>query len=148
MKKFSFIFLLLLMLAAASLHAQKAPIAVGVRISNSAPVVNSSLSIRYYMNNNHAFEGLLSFSPVALGGLYEVFKPLQTTGLSWFYGAGAYVGFSKPATFGGQGILGLDYTPNTLPLNFSLDWKPELNLINTVNFEPAAVGISARFIIK
>jgi hypothetical protein len=43
--------------------------------------------------------------------------------------------------------LGLDYNFTNLPLNLSLDWKPELSLIRTVNFEPAAVGISARFVI-
>jgi hypothetical protein len=32
-----------------------------------------------------------------------------------------------------------------LPLNLSLDWKPELNIIDNINFEPAAVGFSIRF---
>ncbi len=149
MKKLRVIFLLLTVIAiSASLHAQTTPLQLGVRISSSAPVVNSSVSLRYFMRENRAIEGLVSFSPVAIGGLYEVFKPLSAAGLSWFYGGGAYVAFKKPNRFGAQGILGLDYNFATIPVNLSVDWKPELSIINVVNFEPAAVGVSARFTIK
>lgn len=130
-----------------SARAQQSPVALGVRISSNAPIINHSVSMRYYINVNHAVEGLVSFDPVALGALYEVFQPTGAEGLSWFYGGGAYTSFEKPITAGLQGILGLDYNFPNLPINLSLDWKPELNLTRSVNFEPAAVGISARFII-
>jgi hypothetical protein len=42
-------------------------------------------------------------------------------------------------------VLGLDYKFANIPLNLSLDWKPELNLVSDINFEPAAVGFTARF---
>jgi len=88
--------------------------------------------------------------------LLEFHKPLNTPGLQWFYGAGAYVGFGKEYDvnkarnvntnyFGGQGVVGLDYKFASVPINISLDWKPELNLISDINFEPAAIGFSARF---
>ena len=70
----------------------------------------------------------------------------STEGLKWFYGAGAYLGFDSDKTntdralMGAQGIIGLDYKFANLPLNLSLDWKPELNIIDNINFEPAAVG--------
>ena len=44
-----------------------------------------------------------------------------------------------------MGVLGLDYKFANIPLNLSLDWKPELNLVTDINFEPAAVGFTARF---
>jgi hypothetical protein len=47
--------------------------------------------------------------------------------------------------FGAQGVLGLDYKFMNAPINLSLDWKPELNLVSDINFEPAAVGFTARF---
>lgn len=130
-----------------SVQAQQTPLALGVRISSNAPIINNSVSLRYYISQKQAIEGLLSFDPLAIGGLYEVFQPLGPEGLSWFYGGGAYVSFKKPVNSGLQGIVGLDYTFTTLPLNLSVDWKPELSLTRSVNFEPAAVGISARFMI-
>ena len=76
--------------------------------------------------------------------------------LQWYYGGGGYLGFVKSynanteknetnTNFGAQGVLGLDYKFANLPLNLSLDWKPELNIISDINFEPAAIGFSARF---
>jgi len=65
--------------------------------------------------------------------------------LQWFYGGGGYVGFGGDTNVGGMGIIGLDYKFNNAPLNLSLDWKPELNIISDINFEPAAIGFSARF---
>jgi hypothetical protein len=44
-----------------------------------------------------------------------------------------------------MGVLGLDYKFVNLPLNLSLDWKPELNIVSDINFEPAAIGFTARF---
>jgi hypothetical protein len=50
--------------------------------------------------------------------------------------------------FGAQGVIGLDYKFANIPLNLSLDWKPELNLVSDINFEPAAVGLTVRFTFK
>ena len=88
--------------------------------------------------------------------LLEVHKPLSSEGLMWFYGAGGYISFDKTynpnkqrdvtnTNFGAQGVLGLDYKFPSVPLNLSIDWKPELNIIDNINFEPAALGFSARF---
>jgi len=131
--------------------------AVGIRLSNNAPIVANSITLKHFLNDKTAIEGFFSFSdPLSFGALYEVYKPLSTPGLRWFYGAGAYLGFGKEydvnkernvntTYFGGQGIVGLDYKFASVPINISLDWKPELNLISDINFEPAAIGFSARF---
>jgi hypothetical protein len=34
------------------------------------------------------------------------------------------------------------------PLNFSIDWKPELTVTQEFSFEPQALGVSARFTFK
>jgi hypothetical protein len=47
-----------------------------------------------------------------------------------------------------QGIVGLDYKLATIPFNLSIDWKPELTLTREFSFEPAALGLSARFTLK
>ena len=105
------------------------------------------------MNPKLAIEGLFTFDKkAAIGGLFEIHNAMPSTeGLKWFYGAGAYLGFDSDKTntdralMGAQGIIGLDYKFANLPLNLSLDWKPELNIIDNINFEPAAIGFSIRF---
>ncbi|MBN8685467.1 MAG: hypothetical protein J0M10_00555 [Chitinophagales bacterium] len=131
--------------------------AVGVRLSSSNAMVNNAVSVKHFIKPNIAIEGLLSFGdPLALGALLELHQPLNAQGLSWYYGGGAYIGFLKTVNtttlktttdpnFGAQGVVGLDYKFNNIPLNLSLDWKPELNIVTDINFEPAAIGLTARF---
>jgi hypothetical protein len=131
--------------------------ALGVRLSSSAAMQNNSISIKQFITEKTAIEGLFSFGdPLSLGALLEFHKPLAASGLTYFYGAGGYIGFVKTVNtttqktstetnFGGQGIIGLDYKFAGIPLNISLDWKPELNIVNDINFEPAAIGFTARF---
>lgn len=131
--------------------------AIGIRLSSAPAIVNNSVSFKYFMNSRAAIEGLVSFGdPLSFGALLEMHNPLSTPGLQWFYGAGGYLGFSKEYNsekqieerktyFGAQGVVGLDYKFDKIPLNLSLDWKPELNLVQDINFEPAALGFTARF---
>ncbi len=131
--------------------------ALGVRLSSSTAMVNNSVSIKHFINEKMAVEGLFSFGdPLAFGALLELHKPLAAEGLTYFYGAGAYIGFVKKVNtttlktttdpnFGAMGVIGLDYKFTNIPLNLSLDWKPELNIVSDINFEPAAIGFSARF---
>ena len=165
MKKIAFVCLLIAgMCATQSASAQEESsagsgyrTALGVRLSSSNAMQNNSVSIKHFLNDKVAIEGLFTFGdPLALGALVEFHKPLSASGLSWYYGAGAYVGFVKKVNtntlktstdpnFGGQGAIGLDYKFANIPLNLSLDWKPELNIVSDINFEPAAVGFTARF---
>ncbi len=131
--------------------------ALGVRLSSSNALQNNSVSFKQFITDKTAIEALFTFGdPLALGAMLEIYKPLAADGLSWFYGGGGYIAFVKTLNtttqkentdpnFGAQGIIGLDYKFNNIPLNISLDWKPELNLVNDINFEPAAVGFTARF---
>lgn len=121
--------------------------ALGIRISSQDAVINHSITYKYHFNSSTAVEALFSFSdPVALGALIEKHRPFGASGLSWFWGAGAYVGFGGGRNLGAQGVLGLDFMAPTIPINFSVDWKPELNFTKQFSFEPAAVGFSARFV--
>jgi hypothetical protein len=154
------ILLLLLTVSILSIHsaqAQDYKTALGVRLSSSNAMVNNSVSIKHFLSEKMAIEGLLSFGdPLAIGALVELHKPLASEGLSYFYGGGGYISFVKkvnPTTLktssdpniGAMGVVGLDYKFNNIPLNISLDWKPELNIVSDINFEPAAIGFTARF---
>jgi hypothetical protein len=155
------IFLVFLLFAGIGLlntaSAQEYKTALGVRLSSSGAVVNNSISLKHFLNERTAIEGLFSFGdPLALGALIEINKPLTGTGIQWYYGGGGYLAFIKTynpnkaknetnTNFGAQGVLGLDYKFANLPLNLSLDWKPELNIVTDINFEPSAIGFTARF---
>ena len=161
MKKIIVSFLLISAICfATTASAQEYKTALGVRLSNTAPMVNNSITLKHFISEKAAIEALFSFGePLALGALFEIHKPLSTSGIQWYYGGGGYLAFVKTfnttknrdetnTNFGGQGVIGLDYKFVNIPLNLSLDWKPELNIIGDINFEPAAIGFSARFTFK
>lgn len=127
---------------------QEYKFAVGIRLSNASPSISNSLSVKYFLNESDALEGLMSFGGrFGIGVLYQKHKPLANMqGLRWFYGAGAYVGFQGGDTYlGPTGAIGLDYKFPDVPLNLSIDWKPELDIIPKVNLIPDAFGFTARF---
>mgnify|MGYP003429008466 FL=1 len=155
------IFVVVLLAAGAGLwndaNAQDYKTALGVRLSSANAMQNNSVSFKQFITDKTAIEALFTFGdPLALGALLEFHKPLAAAGLSYYYGAGGYISFVKKVNtttlkettdpnFGAQGVIGLDYKFNNIPLNISLDWKPELNIVSDINFEPAAIGFTARF---
>ena len=76
----------------------------------------------------------------------------------WYYGIGGHMGAANRfhdqyyngnyMQIGGDGIIGLEYTLSEIPLNLSVDWKPELNLLNYSGLNVYNVGFSARFALK
>lgn len=158
MKKNVFVILLIAGISSVTVvSAQDYKTALGVRLSSSAAMVNNSVSFKQFISDKTAIEALFSFGdPLALGAILEFHKPLSSAGLSYYYGAGGYISFIKTTNvatgktstdpnFGAQGVIGLDYKFTNVPLNLSLDWKPELNIVSDINFEPAAIGFTARF---
>jgi hypothetical protein len=129
--------------------AQDYRFAVGVRLSNSSPTLNNSISAKYFATDRTAVEGIVSFgSRFGIGALLEVHNNFSTPGLKWFFGGGAYAGFQDgDAYVGPTGILGIDYTFPSVPVNLSVDWKPELDITPDINFVPDAFALSVRFAI-
>ena len=150
MKKAGIVFTALFcFLISGSVNAQDYKAAVGIRFSSKAALINNSVSLKYFFNEKTAAEGLISFgSPFALGLLVEEYKPFLTNNFNYFYGGGFYGAFSGSRRAGLQGVIGLDYKVPTIPLNFSIDWKPELTFTKEFSFEPQTLGLSARFTLK
>jgi hypothetical protein len=148
MKRYSLTLLLILIVSSFSLlKAQDYKVGLGVRLSSSSPTLSNAVTFKYFMNERNALEGLVSFgSRFGIGALYEAHRPTTATGLNWFFGGGGYIGFQDGNTYlGPTGIIGLDYKFTNIPLNLSLDWKPELDIIPDINFVPDAFALSARF---
>ncbi|MDR3712516.1 MAG: hypothetical protein P4L51_06850 [Puia sp.] len=132
-------------------QAQDYNTAIGIRLSSAAPTLNNSISIKHFFNDRDAVEGLISFGDrFGIGALYEKHQLVGATpALNWFYGAGGYIGFEGGTTwFGPTGITGLDYKFQNAPINISLDWKPELDIIPRINFVADAFAFTARFVLK
>jgi hypothetical protein len=123
----------------------------------------NGLTIKHFTSHNTAFEGLITsrWGGVELTGLYEKennFPGMER--LSGYVGFGAHVGFwngdntysywgnqgTQYVVIGLDGILGLEYSFMFLPVNISLDWKPELNLIGYTGFWYDGGALSIRYI--
>lgn len=149
MKSMGLVFsILIFFLLSTSVKAQDYKGAIGVRFSSKAALINTSVSLKYFFNEKIAAEGLVTpADPFALGLLVQWHQPMLTN-FKYFYGGGMYAGFSGERRVGFHGIIGLDYKIPSIPLNFSIDWKPELTVAKEFSFEPQALGLSARFTIK
>ncbi len=149
MRKQIFLGACLFVVASLQANAQNYKTALGIRLSSNDALVNNSISVKHFFSTAVALEGLFSFRPVAIGALAEVHQPVSSTpGLRWLYGGGAFVYFDNGAGGGLQAVLGLDYKFVNIPLNLSVDWKPEFEFSNGFIFEPAVVGFTARFALK
>lgn len=131
-------------------NAQDYRLAAGVRLSNSNPTLSSGISAKYFATDKTAIEALVTWgNRFGFGGLIEIHNKFNTPGLSWFYGGGVYVGFQEGDTyFGPTGVTGLDYKFTNAPVNLSLDWKPELDILPKINFVPDAFALTIRYTLK
>ncbi len=128
--------------------AQDYKVAVGLRFSTASPTLSNSVSIKYFLDETNAIEGLVSFGTrFGLGALYERHQLIGgIPAFTWFYGIGGYLGWQSNQTFvGPTGAIGLDYKFSNAPVNLSIDWKPELDILPNINFVPDAFGISVRY---
>ncbi len=154
--KTKIILLSLLFCLATTGFAQNYNTGIGVRGG-----LYNGLTIKHFTSQNTAFEGLITsrWDGVELTGLYEIennFPGMER--LSSYIGFGGHVGFwngdntnwgaagTQYTAVGLDGILGLEYSFMFLPLNISLDWKPELNLIGYTGFWYDGGALSVRYI--
>lgn len=131
-----------------SASAQDYQKAIGIRLGPNSAAITAGFTGKYFLNEKAAVEGIIGVNNgFGICGLYELHFPIDAVNnLAWFGGAGGYVAFRSSSTFvGAAGIIGLDYKFEQIPLNVSLDWKPELNIISKIAFESSGIGLSARF---
>ncbi len=106
----------------------------------------SGVTYQHYIGSNVAIEGILQWNRnwVNVTGLYEIHKDISDVqNLKWYYGVGAHIGSytyrsedsflgdrrtSSGIIIGADGILGIEYFFEEIPIQLSLDYKPVLNL--------------------
>ncbi len=155
MKQFSFSILLTLF-AFLSTNAQDYKTGIGLRGGFAQGV-----TIKHFVSETSAIEGIIAsrWSGLEITGLYETHgMAFQVDRLNWYAGFGGHVGFwnGKNARWGEEGnsysvigidgILGLEYNFEEVPINISIDWKPAFNIIGYSGFWGDGAALSVRYI--
>jgi len=151
------IFVILLTLPAAGAAAQDYHSGIGLRAG-----LFNGLTAKHFLTEQYAAEVLLTTRwngfNLVLTGLYEAhFDDLDPERLRWFYGFGCHVGFwsgddvtwtdpgDSHVVVGADGIVGIEYAFEEMPVALSLDWKPTLNLIGWSGRWVDAFALSIRY---
>lgn len=152
------LFIIILIAGFQHVDAQPYRSSVGLRAG-----VSPGVTFKGFMSGNEALEGILStrFDGVNITVLYEWHAPLgEVPNFFWYFGGGGHIGSWKSDRYvkdplvdsyfvlGVDGILGMEYTFEEIPLNLSLDWKPAFNLIEYSYFVYDELALSARYIIS
>ena len=115
------------------------------------------LTVKHFMSRSNAVEGILasSWQGFVVTALLENEHPTKSfPNLSWFWGVGAHIGFcdSNPyvttngSVIGLDGILGLEYTFDEIPLNLSVDLLPSLNIFGSTGWGGIGSALSIRYV--
>jgi hypothetical protein len=139
-----------------SLNAQDYKTSFGIR--GGLPV---GLTVKYFFSEANAVEGILAtrWGGFVLTGLYEFERWTgEYPALNWYFGFGAHLGTWNQGynprldesysglVIGVDGVLGIEYTFDELPLNLSLDILPSVNLIGSTGWGGINGALSIRYV--
>ncbi len=108
--------------------------ALGVKVWDGG-----GISLKHFFNKNAGeLIGYFYGHGFRLTGLYEIHGPISgATGLKWYLGPGAHIGFydghhgnhfhyddHTHTHIGIDGVIGLEYKFRGAPINVSIDWQP------------------------
>lgn len=128
--------------------------------------LGGGLTYKMMLNKNSAGEGIifLGYGGINFTGLYEIVNyDFGIEELNWFYGGGAHIGFhdgralyendqigynENHTLIGLDGIIGIEYTFDEVPLNISIDWKPTFHFIGYTKFWADGAALSIRYILN
>ena len=122
--------------------------ALGVKVWDGG-----GISFKHFVNGKNALEliGYFWNQGTRVTGLYEIHGPISgASGLQWYIGPGAHVGFYNTkygdgAFIGLDGVLGLDYKFHGAPINVSLDWQPSIEFGDNRGFVGSWGGLGIRY---
>ncbi len=150
-------FAVLLVLAAltAGVQAQSYKNAIGLRGGDP-----SGISFKTFISGINALEFVAGTGYFGhnfnVTGYYEWQNPTDwTPNLDWFIGPGAHIGFwnadytdryGTNLTIGLDGIIGLEYTLDDIPLNFAVGAGPSFNVTSGPGWLYWNGGFSVRYV--
>lgn len=121
----------------------------------------SGITAKHFMNREYSVEGILAtrWGGYVLTGLFErEYLIKDYPRLNWFWGGGIHGGIWEvnynpriKSGYGGpvggfDGILGLEYTFDELPLNVSADILPSLNIVGSTGWGGINMALSIRYV--
>lgn len=130
---------------------------IGLRAGNPL-----GLSVKHFVSNRTALEGILStrWGGFLVTGLFEAHRRLaDVENLNWYYGFGGHIGFFNGSynrnywgdpgisytVVGIDGVLGLEYSFEEIPVSIGLDWKPAFNVVGYQGFWGDGGAFSIRY---
>jgi hypothetical protein len=122
--------------------------ALGVKVWDGG-----GISLKHFFTDKNAGEliGYFWNRGVRFTGLYEIHGDITgATGLKWYIGPGAHIGFYNTkygdgAFAGLDGVIGLDYKFTGAPINVSLDWQPSIEFGDGRGFVGSWGGLGIRY---
>ena len=155
MKRLS-ITLILIVTVSFAVHAQDYRTSLGLRAG--LPV---GVTLKHFLSDRNAVEGILAsrWGGFLITGLYEIEHWTgEYPALNWYWGFGAHLGTwtrgynprldaaYNGAVIGIDGIVGVEYTFDQIPLNLSLDLMPSLNIIGYTGWGGINGALSIRYV--
>jgi hypothetical protein len=139
-------FLIVVALLTAHSRSQAQSMGSEYRTAIGAKFWPGALTVKHFIQDNRALEGVAYFwnHGFRFTGLYEVHGDINgAPGLKWYVGPGAHIGWYNKgywrndhyyddgdASFGVDGVLGLDYKINGAPIALSLDINPYVEFLH------------------
>jgi hypothetical protein len=139
MSRFLSLFLLIAFTCTTRVNAQDYSTGIGVKFGGI-----QGISVKQFTTSDAAFEIVVGgrWGGVEALVLYEIHAPaFEVDGLFWYYGAGGHIGFweghrhspwsrhrSSFVGIGVDGVLGMEYKIETVPITLSLDLVPAFNI--------------------
>jgi hypothetical protein len=137
-------------------NAQDYKTSLGIR--GGLPV---GITVKHFLSEANAIEGILAtrWGGFVLTGLYEFERWTgEYPSLNWYFGFGAHLGTWSQGynprldesysglVIGVDGVIGIEYTFDELPLNLSLDILPSVNLIGYAGWGGINGALSIRYV--
>lgn len=135
-----FIYILAFIFIGTNSFSQDYNTGIGLRFG-----LSNGITVKHFLGSKTALEGIISsrWKGVKLTVLYEFDFETSVDRLHFFAGFGGHIGswYEKHVPWsngksdnyrhnvlGVDGIVGLEYNFDEIPINLSIDWKPAINL--------------------
>lgn len=123
----------------------------------------NGVTFKHFTNNSDAFEIIASthYRGFLVAGMFQRHaNAFDAPGLNWYYGAGAHVGVyerrntpwfknesGSVSTLGINGVFGLEYKIEEVPITIGVDITPAFNIIGHTGFWINS-GIALRYVLR
>lgn len=128
-----------------TLSAQPYEHSLGVRAGYSSGIIYKGF-FRHRMTSVEA-EALYNRHGLNISALYEFHaKPFRSQQWFIYAGGGLFGGnWENDISMGVLAVGGIEYVVRDLPLSFSIDWKPMMNIYRKFEVDPLDAGVSFRY---